>query len=67
MAADGEAVVAGEDDEGLPCLPARREGVEDAADLGVEVLDRGVVVGKVPADDLWSPRPRGELLVTNCR
>ena len=27
------------------------EGVEDAADLGVEMLDRGVVVGEVLADD----------------
>ena len=65
VAADRQAVVAGEDDEGLPGLAAGREGIEDAADLGVEVLDRRVVIGEVLADHPGRSRPGGEPLVTD--
>src|SRR6202042_2464192 len=41
------------------------EGSEDASDLLIEKLDRGVIVCQVPADDLRGLRPGRKSLVTN--
>ena len=65
VAADGQAMVAGEDDQRVVVLAARLQRLEDAADLGVEELDGGVVVGEVLADDFGRARPGGEFLVAD--
>ena len=65
VAADGQAMVAGEYDERALVLAACLERVQDAADLGVEERDRGIVVGKMLADDLGATRPGSQGLVAN--
>jgi hypothetical protein len=65
MAADRQAVIAGENDEGLFESAARVEGREDATDLLVEELDGCVIVSQVLAHDFRGPRPRRKSLVAN--
>lgn len=48
--AQGEAVVTGQDDDGLLHAAGALQGIEDPADLGVQVGDHGVVLGDVAAD-----------------
>ena len=64
VAADGQPVVAAEDDEGVVVAAARPQRVEGAADLGVQEGDGGVVVGQVLPDDLRRARPGSEAFVT---
>ena len=63
MAADRQAVVAGEDDQGPLVLAARAQRVEDPADLGVEKFDGRIIVGEVLADDRGRTRPGGKFFV----
>ncbi len=64
VAADGEAGVGGEDDEGGVAL-VFGDGVEDAADLVVHEGDGGVVVGEVALDVGGGARVRGEEFVAD--
>ena len=63
MAAEGEAVVGGVDDDGVVGETAGFERGEEAADLGVEVLDHCVVFGELVADHRFGARPGTEVFV----
>ena len=63
VAAEGETVVGGVDDDGALGEATGFERGEDAADLGVEVLDHRVVFGELVADHLLGARPRAEVFV----
>ena len=65
MAANREAVVGSENDQGVVILTARLQGSEDPANLGVEELDRGVIVGQILADEFRGSRPGGQSLVAD--
>ncbi len=65
VTADRQSVIGREDDESVVVLVAFLQCVEDAADLCVEELDGGVIIGEVLADDFGSPRPGGELFIAD--
>ena len=63
VAAEGEAVVGGVDDDRVVGEAAGFERGEEAADLGVEVLDHRVVFGELVADHRLGARPGAEVFV----
>ena len=63
VAAEGEAVVGGVDDDGVVGEAAGFERGEEAADLGVEVLDHRVVFGELVADHRLGAGPGAEVFV----
>src|SRR5439155_5539584 len=65
VTADGEAVIAAKDDQGILVLAACSERIEDAANLGVEEGDGGVIIGEVLANDIRRSRPRGQTFVAS--
>ena len=67
VVADGEAVVAGEEDPGAGFEAGGGESVEDAADLGVQVSDEGEVFAAVELDGGLGAGEGGEALVAKIR
>lgn len=63
VAAEGEAVVGGINDDRIGGVGGLAQGVQNTADLMIEVFDQAVVFGELLADDLGWARPGGEVFV----
>ena len=60
-------MITGEDDDGVFFEAGFAQRRDDAADLGIEEGDVGVIVGQVLANELRRARPGGEPLVAPAR
>lgn len=62
---DVEAIIGGENDDGVAGLAGFFERFEDAADLRVEVRHEGVVFGELAANDAFGAGPGGKVFVAD--
>ncbi len=63
VAAQGESIVGGIDDDGVVRLAGLFQGFENPPDLAVQMRDHSVVFRQLIADDGLGPRPGGQVLV----
>ena len=66
MAADGQAMITGEDEDGVIVLAAGLESVQDSANLLIQKSDTGIIIGQMAANEFRRARPGGELFVADC-
>ena len=60
--ADRQAVIAEKNDQRILAQLAIVENLQQAADLGVHVFDRSIIVGEMFLHFVFAARPGGELL-----
>ena len=65
VAAECQAVIRGEDDDGVVRLAGLFECGENAADLFIEVCDQSIVLGELVTNHPLGARPCAEVFVTS--